>query len=701
MSSSSRKNDDGVPPLYRQGGSLSKIGYFKAAHIKISSDNLFRDFLETYWHAIPSGVRVRRVKDGSSREPCSGTRRTIKFHPYYFVLGFTFPIPRFFQEVLCSMKCVPAQCSPNAVRVMVGFHNLNQFFDLGLTTNEFWYFFDIGRIDGVGQLRIRHKLFDNSSKGDHDWAKETLEISGEWESDSSPELRVSTVFISDSEFGSTPRVSPDMKKVHVALGIPSEYREWRWLLSPLRREKGGLPPEEEIKRIKADAMARPITVVEPTTNEGGKKKHSPPAQEIPAEKKMKTARGDSPAAPKIVIDLTSSKGEKERTATFVPVTPIASKAASSIAEKIAQRKSSSVPLVPKFVPKRPSGTKPDLPLKRLATMKSDKVPLSAKVAPNTASSAAATISSADKNEAARSGRLEESAKAVSEEAAKICALLKPDLLEDMDVCAQFVDGVKEIVGPSLFAKHTPEYRKTALLAMMQKTTILAAESMFLDQEDTKAAKEMARTMAAEAYSSVEKIKKLESELAALKESHTSDPTSQQLEAAHQEIMDLKTRFDAIRDLERSISELRSAAYAKDEELIATYNQAIHFKEVADRLEPQVSELQGVLKTNDNLKKEIEELQRVRACLFEENEQLKSEKNGFEASLIQNQSDFYKLGYVDHLYGRPSDFEFSAGGVDTQAGAVEGKGPEDAAAENTKAAEGVTTEQLGDVQTTEE
>ncbi|KAM1621088.1 hypothetical protein TB1_018906 [Malus domestica] len=536
-----------------------------------------------------------------------------------------------------------------------------------------------------------------------------------------------------------------MKKVHVALGIPSEYREWRWLLSPLRREKGGLPPEEEIKRIKADAMARPITVVEPTTNEGGKKKHSPPAQEIPAEKKMKTARGDSPAAPKIVIDLTSSKGEKERTATFVPVTPIASKAASSIAEKIAQRKSSSVPLVPKFVPKRPSGTKPDLPLKRLATMKSDKVPLSAKVAPNTASSAAATISSADKNEAARSGRLEESAKAVSEEAAKICALLKPDLLEDMDVCAQFVDGVKEIVGPSLFAKHTPEYRKTALLAMMQKTTILAAESMFLDQEDTKAAKEMARTMAAEAYSSVEKIKKLESELAALKESHTSDPTSQQLEAAHQEIMDLKTRFDAvqtknesaekeieryipqIRDLERSISELRSAAYAKDEELIATYNQAIHFKEVADRLEPQVSELQGVLKTNDNLKKEIEELQRVRACLFEENEQLKSEKNGFEASLIQNQSDFYKLGYVDHLYGRPSDFEFSgkdfetfsispedlldftfessigeiAGGVDTQAGTVEGKGPEDAAAENTKAAEGVTTEQLGDVQTTEE
>ncbi|KAM1680317.1 hypothetical protein ACFX2K_038008 [Malus domestica] len=229
-------------------------------------------------------------------------------------------------------------------------------------------------------------------------------------------------------------------------------------------------------------------------------------------------------------------------------------------------------------------------------------------------------------------------------------------------------------------------------------------------------------MAAEAYSSAEKIKKLESELATLKESNTSAPTSLQLEAARQEIMNLKTRLDAIQvkyesaekeieryipqiqDLERSISEFRSAAYAKDEELIATYNQ-----------------------TNDNLKKEIEELQRVRACLLEENEHLKSENDGFEASLIQNQADFYKLGYVDHLYGRPSDFkfsgkdfetfsispedllaftfEFSIGeiveGVDTQVGAVGGKDSEDAAAENTKADESVTTEQLGDVQATEE
>ena len=90
----------------------------------------------------------------------------------------------------------PAQCSLNVVRVMVGFHNLSQFFDLDLTINEFLYFFDIGHIEGVGQLRSRHRLFDSSRKGDHDRAKETLEISGEWECNSSPELRVPTNFIS-------------------------------------------------------------------------------------------------------------------------------------------------------------------------------------------------------------------------------------------------------------------------------------------------------------------------------------------------------------------------------------------------------------------------------------------------------------------------------------------------------------------------
>lgn len=54
----------------------------------------FRDFLKTYKHVIPSGVLVKWVKDDN--KPCSeateARKRAIKFHPYYFLLGFTFPM---------------------------------------------------------------------------------------------------------------------------------------------------------------------------------------------------------------------------------------------------------------------------------------------------------------------------------------------------------------------------------------------------------------------------------------------------------------------------------------------------------------------------------------------------------------------------------------------------------------------------------
>ncbi|KAM1302366.1 hypothetical protein ACFX2H_013304 [Malus domestica] len=89
-------------------------------------------------------------------------------------------------------------------------------------------------------------------------------------------------------------------------------------------------------------------------------------------------------------------------------------------------------------------------------------------------------------------------------------------------------------------------------------------------------------MAAEAYSFAKKIKRLESELVALKGSNIFAPTSLQLETACQKIVDLKTGLDVIRikyesaekeisyyvpqiqDHECAVSELRSAAYAKDE-----------------------------------------------------------------------------------------------------------------------------------------
>ncbi|KAM2747218.1 hypothetical protein PS2_022720 [Malus domestica] len=164
-------------------------------------------------------------------------------------------------------------------------------------------------------------------------------------------------------------------------------------------------------------------------------------------------------------------------------------------------------------------------------MKNDKVDFAAKVAPKSSPIAAETDSPAEKNVTGRAGSCEKSTKFVSKEAAEIYALLRLDLLKDMDVCAKFVDGVKGVVGTSSFVKHMTEDRRIALLVMMQKIAILVAKSMLLDQEDTKAAKEVVRTMAAEAYSSAKRVKKLEFEVAVLKGSNIFALTSLQLETA--------------------------------------------------------------------------------------------------------------------------------------------------------------------------
>ncbi|KAM1322078.1 hypothetical protein ACFX2F_015086 [Malus domestica] len=180
--------------------------------------------------------------------------------------------------------------------------------------------------------------------------------------------------------------------------------------------------------------------------------------------------------------------------------------------------------------------------------------------------------------------------------------------------------------------------------------------MLLDQQDTKAA----RWQRLWQPKLVEKIKMLESKLVALKGSNIYASTSLQLEIACQEIVDLKTRLDAIqlkyesvekeigchipqiKDIERAVFKLHSVAYAKDKELIVAYNQVIHFKKVVDKLEPLMLELQGTLKINESLKKEVDELQRVCVSLLEEIRQLKCEKAGLEAPLVQSQADFYKL-----------------------------------------------------------
>ncbi|KAM1444897.1 hypothetical protein ACFX2I_040990 [Malus domestica] len=286
---------------------------------------------------------------------------------------------------------------------------------------------------------------------------------------------------------------------------------------------------------------------------------------MPIEKKRKTSSAayeGSPTADRLVIDLISSKGKKDEATRSEPVMPTMPKVANTIANRIAQHRDCVVPLVPKSVTRHSLGVKSGSYLERLATMKSDKVDSAAKVTQRP------TPLTAEKDETARVDSCEKSTKLVYGEATEIHALLKPDLLKDMDPYVKFIDGIKGVVCPSSFMKHTTQYKRTALLAMMQKTKILVGESMFLDQKDTKATKEMAKNMAIEAYS--------------FKRSNISAPTSLQLKIARQEIVDLKTRLDVIQvkyenakkeigcyipqiqDLERAIFKLRYTSYARDE-----------------------------------------------------------------------------------------------------------------------------------------
>ncbi|KAB2599775.1 hypothetical protein D8674_010046 [Pyrus ussuriensis x Pyrus communis] len=182
-------------------------------------------------------------------------------------------------------------------------------------------------------------------------------------------------------------------------------------------------------------------------------RHGP---KMPAEKKSKTysTACEGPlAVERPVINMTSSNGRKNEAARSEPVEPAIGLV---------------MPSMPKSVPRHPLGAKSNSSLERLDIMKSDKMDSAAKVVLRPTPSVAETDSPAGKEEIACVGSFEKSTKPVSGEVAEICVLLKPYVLKDMDACAN------------------------------------------------KAAKEVVKTMAAEAYSSAEEIKRLDSELVALK-----------------------------------------------------------------------------------------------------------------------------------------------------------------------------------------
>ena len=159
-----------------------------------------------------------------------------------------------------------------------------------------------------------------------------------------------------------------------------------------------------------------------------------------------------------------------------------------------------------------------------------------------------------------------------------------------------------------------------MIATIHKTLILAAESMRVDHDASKCAKEAEVALVAQLRSAAEKIGKLEFELAILKGSDVSAPTSLQLEITREKATHLNARlsktqtmleatkkeinhvFPVVEDLERVNLELKSACFAKDEELIFMHAEVSCLKEIATKLKSKEMDLQGVLSANENLKK---------------------------------------------------------------------------------------------------
>ena len=77
--------------------------------------------------------------------------------------------------------------------------------------------------------------------------------------------------------------------------------------------------------------------VEPTMNEGGKKRFSHLAKKMPVKKKLKTSsatREGPPVADRPVIDMTSSNRKKNEATRSEPVAPAMSRMANSIVDSI-------------------------------------------------------------------------------------------------------------------------------------------------------------------------------------------------------------------------------------------------------------------------------------------------------------------------------------------------------------------------------
>ncbi|CAL8114443.1 unnamed protein product [Prunus armeniaca] len=230
-------------PLYLWGGSQVPSKKFVANLHRVTTDAQFQKWRAAFSSAIPDDVQVKLLKSWADSKPLVDANdpgaRVITFRPFYFSLGFKFPLSKLFKEVFCAMECAPSQCTPNVYRAIMCFENLSRFFTLELTVREFFYFFEVRHFEQYAQVRTyKTKLFDGLSQGDHAWHDDVLEVSGRWEGDVRDGPLVPVTYCHVNDISKQLELGPDMAKVRRALNIPQKFREWRWLLSEYREVDG-------------------------------------------------------------------------------------------------------------------------------------------------------------------------------------------------------------------------------------------------------------------------------------------------------------------------------------------------------------------------------------------------------------------------------------------------------------------------------
>ncbi|CAL8150727.1 unnamed protein product [Prunus armeniaca] len=270
-------------PLYLWGGSQVHKKRFVANLHPIMTEAQFQKWRTSFASAIPNDVHIRLAEpstdDVAREDPNDPDARIITFRPFYFSLGFKFPMSKFFKKVFHAMGCAPSQCTPNVYCTVICFDNLNRFFKLGLTLREFFYFFKVRRCKKYAQLRAhKEKMFDSLSDDDHAWSTDVLEVSGRWEGVADDGPQVPITYCHGDDISKKIDLEPDMAKIHQAMNIPMKFREWRWLLSEHRSKAGGLPPARDIERWKRygpNSDDNPDELDESSIELSGKRKVAP------------------------------------------------------------------------------------------------------------------------------------------------------------------------------------------------------------------------------------------------------------------------------------------------------------------------------------------------------------------------------------------------------------------------------------------